>query len=865
MSVVLPDWVAHFEAERKKRQTIFSVHAHPDGTRIATGGLDSKVCIWATGPLLDESLDNPKTDKLLSTLARHSGSVLVVRWSQSGKFLASGSDDTIALVWELDPAGAGALAFGSATENVETYRCVRRLSGHESDVADLAWSPHDEFLATVGLDSTIFVYSGYTFDRVRKLDGHQGFVKGVVWDSVGHFLATASDDKTVKVWRVSDWQLEAEVKAPFTNSPNSLFFRRPSWSPDGAHLLTANAMNGPVFVASVITRGTWSSDVSLVGHENAVSITAFNPRLFRGAESPTSVATVLALGSIDQSVSVWVTGHPRPVLVFREVFDRQVTDLSSDGLVLYASSADGSLAVFQFTHDQLPNFATEAELENARNVFGFRRPQPISAHNMHASRAISATPSRPSPSQITLLPNGQPARLKQEITIKNGKRRIRPTQISEVPGDSYTGPSSAQPAALPSTSMAVGMPAIEFGGVKRKAEDEIDLISGRVLKAPVMKSSSREVGETLGAHAQRDIISAQNRTSFINVPSAFTRTPASAAAGGMALNLPLPRVAAFSRIEYGGCLLDVRNFDGTGSSEYLALFLNSTGLNQCPILLPSGPAEVAQIELPIDGTQEKVLWIDFHPVPIVAATITPRFSAVVTADRMLITYGASGRRIANVKLEALPFLMRSVGRYLMIINTRGDILRWDAIARRQLDPTLSLSTILDSPAGYNRDPGLLLLDGFIYTNGLPILVMASEKVYTIDARTGCFVCIADSWWAEHSPYWDRSYRARLSGSLSNPSATLWTEPMKAIEAEINSLVASRSATRFPPPPSGVQRSGMEDAVAIRHLETRMQACDLLGSAQEYKANLLLLAKRLSDEGIRNMAEELIKILYGPVH
>ncbi|KAK0570319.1 HIR complex subunit [Tilletia horrida] len=744
MSVVLPDWVAHFEAERKKRQTIFSVHAHPDGTRIATGGLDSKVCIWATGPLLDESLDNPKTDKLLSTLARHSGSVLVVRWSQSGKFLASGSDDTIALVWELDPAGAGALAFGSATENVETYRCVRRLSGHESDVADLAWSPHDEFLATVGLDSTIFVYSGYTFDRVRKLDGHQGFVKGVVWDSVGHFLATASDDKTVKVWRVSDWQLEAEVKAPFTNSPNSLFFRRPS---------------------------------------------------------------------------------------------------SSDGLVLYASSADGSLAVFQFTHDQLPNFATEAELENARNVFGFRRPQPISAHNMHASRAISATPSRPSPSQITLLPNGQPARLKQEITIKNGKRRIRPTQISEVPGDSYTGPSSAQPAALPSTSMAVGMPAIEFGGVKRKAEDEIDLISGRVLKAPVMKSSSREVGETLGAHAQRDIISAQNRTSFINVPSAFTRTPASAAAGGMALNLPLPRVAAFSRIEYGGCLLDVRNFDGTGSR----------------------PAEVAQIELPIDGTQEKVLWIDFHPVPIVAATITPRFSAVVTADRMLITYGASGRRIANVKLEALPFLMRSVGRYLMIINTRGDILRWDAIARRQLDPTLSLSTILDSPAGYNRDPGLLLLDGFIYTNGLPILVMASEKVYTIDARTGCFVCIADSWWAEHSPYWDRSYRARLSGSLSNPSATLWTEPMKAIEAEINSLVASRSATRFPPPPSGVQRSGMEDAVAIRHLETRMQACDLLGSAQEYKANLLLLAKRLSDEGIRNMAEELIKILYGPVH
>jgi WD40 repeat protein len=63
-------------------------------------------------------------------------------------------------------------------------------------------------------------------ERLRKLDQHQGFVKGVCWDPVGEFLATCSDDRSVKIWRTTDWQMEAEVKKPFEDSPGSTFFRR---------------------------------------------------------------------------------------------------------------------------------------------------------------------------------------------------------------------------------------------------------------------------------------------------------------------------------------------------------------------------------------------------------------------------------------------------------------------------------------------------------------------------------------------------------------------------------------------------------------------------------------------------------------
>ena len=65
----------------------------------------------------------------------------------------------------------------------------------------------------------------YCTERLQKLDLHQGFVKGVCWDPVGEFLATSSDDRSVKVWRTRDWELEAEVKKPFEESPGT-FFRR---------------------------------------------------------------------------------------------------------------------------------------------------------------------------------------------------------------------------------------------------------------------------------------------------------------------------------------------------------------------------------------------------------------------------------------------------------------------------------------------------------------------------------------------------------------------------------------------------------------------------------------------------------------
>jgi protein HIRA/HIR1 len=90
--------------QNAKRQSIFSVHVHPDGSRIATGGLDSKIRIWSTKPILNVASENSnRPPKSLCTLTMHTGPVLAVRWAHSGKWLASGSDDQIVMIWDLDP------------------------------------------------------------------------------------------------------------------------------------------------------------------------------------------------------------------------------------------------------------------------------------------------------------------------------------------------------------------------------------------------------------------------------------------------------------------------------------------------------------------------------------------------------------------------------------------------------------------------------------------------------------------------------------------------------------------------------------------------------------------------------------------
>jgi len=73
VNVIKPSFVSH-EDEKARPLSILSTDVSPDGSRLATGGLDQKIKIWNTAPILHEDEEKePGTKKLLSTLGAHTG------------------------------------------------------------------------------------------------------------------------------------------------------------------------------------------------------------------------------------------------------------------------------------------------------------------------------------------------------------------------------------------------------------------------------------------------------------------------------------------------------------------------------------------------------------------------------------------------------------------------------------------------------------------------------------------------------------------------------------------------------------------------------------------------------------------------
>lgn len=395
MHFIKPVWLTH--GGEKKDFEVYSCHVSPDGSRLVTAAGDGHVRIWSTEAIYnagDPSFDKPKQ---LASMSYHSGTIHTVRFSPNGRYLASGADDKFVCVYNLEPGPPpNTSTFGtSEAPPVENWRIFRRLVGHDNDVQDLGWSCDGSILVSVGLDSKVAVWSGYTFEKLKTLSNHQSHVKGLAFDPANKYFATASDDRTIKVYRfnspgpnstahdqMNNFALETTINAPFTNSPLTTYFRRCSWAPDGMHIAAANAVNGPVSSVAIINRGTWDGDITLIGHEAPVEVCAFSPRLYgrdpslrSENEQPTTHITVIACGGGDKCLSVWITSNPRPLVITQDLAAKSISDLawSPDGMSLFATALDGTILAVVFSEGELGYPRPVDENEKSLTKFGTGR------------------------------------------------------------------------------------------------------------------------------------------------------------------------------------------------------------------------------------------------------------------------------------------------------------------------------------------------------------------------------------------------------------------------------------------------------------------------------------------------------------
>ncbi|KAL8921030.1 MAG: hypothetical protein Q9208_005921 [Pyrenodesmia sp. 3 TL-2023] len=399
MHYIRPVWLTH--SGEKKDFEVYSCHVSPDGSRLVTAAGDGYVRVWSTEAVFraaEPSFDGPKQ---LASMSYHSGTIHTVRFSGNGRYLASGADDKIVCVYTLDPHPPSHNATFGTDEPppVETWKIHRRLIGHDNDVQDLGWSFDSSILVSVGLDSKVVVWSGYTFEKLKTISSHQSLVKGITFDPANKYFATASDDRTVKLWRftppgpnstaydqISNFVLEKNITTPFISSPLTTYFRRCSWSPDGNHIAAANAVNGPVSSVAIINRGTWDGDIHLIGHEGPVEVCAFSPRLFsklRPTDQPpeprgqvnSDLVTVIACAGQDKSLTVWITSNPRPLVITQDLALKSLSDLAwtPDGTNLFVTSLDGSILCVSFDAGELGYEVSQEETDKALEKYGSGR------------------------------------------------------------------------------------------------------------------------------------------------------------------------------------------------------------------------------------------------------------------------------------------------------------------------------------------------------------------------------------------------------------------------------------------------------------------------------------------------------------
>jgi WD40 repeat protein/tRNA A-37 threonylcarbamoyl transferase component Bud32 len=201
--------------------TVNIVVYSPDGTRVATGGGDSRVIVWdrATGKSIVkyEGHAGPSDRQASQDLEP----VQAMAFSPDGRRIASASFST-----RRHPAGTVVVWDVATAEDVVAFK------GHEGEIRGIAFSPDGKRFATASLDHKVKIWDVASSGKLLSFDEHADGVEAVAFSPDGKRVASASDDGKVKVWDAAS----ARTLVTF----DEVEVRGIAFSPDGKRIATAS-------------------------------------------------------------------------------------------------------------------------------------------------------------------------------------------------------------------------------------------------------------------------------------------------------------------------------------------------------------------------------------------------------------------------------------------------------------------------------------------------------------------------------------------------------------------------------------------------------------------------------------------------
>jgi WD40 repeat protein len=344
-------------------KVVWGLAYSPDGSLLASGSADRTVRLWnsATGAALATfGLENCASVQECGS--GHSDVVYSLAFSPDGKLLASGGEDAVIRVWDVNAqklafklgganahtAGIYALAFspdGARLASASADRLIKiwdvaardwvmNITGHADWVYGLAYSPDGKSLLSCSSDRTIRIWDT-TYGRLQTtLTGHSDQVFDISISPDGRSLASASQDQSVRIWNISSSGSRELLTLDNKDRVNSVAYSR-----DGS--LLASAGRSPDIKIWDAHKGTLLND--LTGHTRVVEGLAWGPDgkwLVSASRDGRAIVWDAATGA----QKLVFSGHEQPIWDVALAGDGSFAATGdSSGLILTWDSASGKV------------------------------------------------------------------------------------------------------------------------------------------------------------------------------------------------------------------------------------------------------------------------------------------------------------------------------------------------------------------------------------------------------------------------------------------------------------------------------------------------------------------------------------------